>query len=428
MDRPLLSVAAILFGISIVSLGQGMLGTLVPIRLSDLGVRADLIGLVVAASALGFLAGCVFVAHVIRLVGHIRAFSAFAAASCLAGLALPWLISVTAWCGLRFAMGFCSAGLFMVAESWLNELTPRDSRGRMLTTYVVTVMLAWGVGQAALAWLPIADPMTFVIGAGAFALALMPVALTRARHPTVPHRIRLDLPMAWRNSPVGTVGCVMVGLLAATLQGVGPVWGAEKGFDTATVATLMAATQLGGLLCQWPLGWLSDRIDRRRVILAATASILAVAMILWVAGPASFVLLLLLFALWGGTAEAIYPISIAHANDHARPEEYVSLSGTLLILWATGSAVGPLIASGAMERFGPDALFGYAALLSAGFAGFVVWRMIRRGTVPAAEAEHFAGIASAASPCPAELDPRIRPEHERARERAPGDAPTSAAA
>jgi len=412
MLSPLLAVAAILAGITIVSLGQGVFATLVPIRLTEAGLSADRVGLVVAASAVGFLAGCLVVGRVIRLVGHIRAFSAFAAASCLAGLALPWTVGLPGWILLRLAMGFCSAGLFMITESWLNELTPRHLRGRILTSYVVVVMLALGAGQALLTVVDTRDVLPFVLASAAFTLALIPVTLTRSRHPSVPHRIRPILGKAYRNSPVGAVGCVVVGLVAATLQGVAPVWGVHRGFSTAEIATLMAATQIGGLLCQWPLGWLSDRIDRRWVILGAAACTIVAAVGSIAAGSGSFGLLIALFALWGGMAEAIYPLSVAHANDHARPTDYVPLAGTLLILWSVGSAAGPLAATVAMERFGPDALFVYVAVLVGAFAGFVLWRMACRGRVAAEEAEHFVGLAAGSSPAPAELDPRIRPEDE----------------
>jgi MFS family permease len=412
MLSPLLAVAAILAGITIVSLGQGVFATLVPIRLTEAGLSADRVGLVVAASAVGFLAGCLVVGRVIRLVGHIRAFSAFAAASCLAGLALPWSVGLPGWILLRLAMGFCSAGLFMITESWLNELTPRHLRGRILTSYVIVVMLALGAGQALLTVVDTSDVLPFVLASAAFTLALIPVTLTRSRHPSVPHRIRPILGKAYRNSPVGAVGCVVVGLVAATLQGVAPVWGVRRGFSTAEIATLMAATQIGGLLCQWPLGWLSDRIDRRWVILAAAACTIVAAVGSIATGSGSFGLLVALFALWGGMAEAIYPLSVAHANDHAKPTDYVPLAGTLLILWSVGSAAGPLAATVAMERFGPDALFVYVAVLVGAFAGFVLWRMACRGRVAAEEAEHFVGLAAGSSPAPAELDPRIRPEDE----------------
>ncbi|HEY9347386.1 MAG TPA: MFS transporter, partial [Inquilinus sp.] len=412
MLSPLLAVAAILAGITIVSLGQGVFATLVPIRLTEAGLSADRVGLVVAASAVGFLAGCLVVGRVIRLVGHIRAFSAFAAASCLAGLALPWSVGLPGWILLRLAMGFCSAGLFMITESWLNELTPRHLRGRILTSYVVVVMLALGAGQALLTVVDTRDVLPFVLASAAFTLALIPVTLTRSRHPSVPHRIRPILGKAYRNSPVGAVGCVVVGLVAATLQGVAPVWGVHRGFSTAEIATLMAATQIGGLLCQWPLGWLSDRIDRRWVILGAALCTIVAAVGSIAAGSGSFGLLIALFALWGGMAEAIYPLSVAHANDHAKPTDYVPLAGTLLILWSVGSAAGPLAATVAMERFGPDALFVYVAVLVGAFAGFVLWRMACRGRVAAEEAEHFVGLAAGSSPAPAELDPRIRPEDE----------------
>ena len=179
MLSPLLAVAAILAGITIVSLGQGVFAILVPIRLTEAGLSADRVGLVVAASAVGFLAGCLVVGRLIRLVGHIRAFSAFAAASCLAGLALPWTIGLPGWVLLRLAMGFCSAGLFMVAESWLNELTPRHLRGRILTSYVIVIMLALGAGQLLLTVVDTGDVLPFVLASAAFTLALIPVTLTR---------------------------------------------------------------------------------------------------------------------------------------------------------------------------------------------------------------------------------------------------------
>lgn len=403
MPGPLLPVLPIIASVAIMQLASGLLTTFLPLRMVVEGLPATAVGIMVTGHGLGFLVGCLVAPKVIRAVGHIRVFAAFAATVAAIALAFGATIDTVLWTVLRFVVGFCYAGLFTVAESWLNDQLPSNVRGRVISLYMLANKLSFAGGQMLLTAGSIEGALFFMVGSAAFSLSLLPVALTRGGTPPVPEVVRLSARQLWRLSPVGLVGCFATGMVNAAAANVAPAYLFEVGQSTAAIASLMAVMQGGSLLLQWPLGWLSDRIDRRWVIAGTALGVAAVSVLLAAtAAQAPLWALYGMFALWGGFALSVYGICMAHANDMVDRSQVVALSSNLLLAWAAGSVIGPILAAAAMDALGHAWLFLYCAAVSAGLAGFALWRMTRRAAAPVEERAGFVNIP-ATSPAVAEL-------------------------
>lgn len=404
MLQSYLTVAAIIVGIGIVQFANGIIQNVLPLHMTVAGFPPTAVGLMVTAHPLGFLAGCVLVPRMVRSVGHIRAFTVFAAATAITTLAFAIATNTALWASLRLSTGFCSAGLFTVAESWLNDQAPGAMRGRVIGAYMLTQKLAFAGGALLLGLGDVRAPMFLMAGSAAYSLSLIPVALTRAPSPPVPKLVTLGMRRLYRIAPAAALGCAASGMVNTAVLNLTPVYGARLGLPVPAITVLMAALQVGSLVLQWPLGWLSDRMDRRYVIVGCSAAVALLSAVLALAGGASAGLLYGLFAIWGGFGLSIYGLCIGHANDGAEPEIRVALSSSLLFAWAAGGVAGPTVAAGAIDLLGPAGLFVFAATASTGFTLFVAWRMVRRPAVrppprPAGEASPV-GLAGAASPLP----------------------------
>jgi MFS family permease len=399
------AVGAIVAGASALQLGSTLVAVLVPLQLNQAGVSAVLIGLVASAYGLGFLVGC-FRAHVlIRSVGHIRAFAALAALCSIVALALtiapdPWL-----WLVLRLILGFCVAGLYIAVEGWLNAATARSQRGRVIGFYLVATKVAIVAGQAALAWGTTSGAGFFMVASTAFSLSLVPVAVTSTHEPPPPRLVLMGLRELYRLAPTAVVGCLGAGLLNSAFQNMTPVYGADRGFSVAVIVLLLSLPQIGSLFLQWPLGWLSDRIDRRLVIIGCTTFIAAVSLVILLIAPRQQLGLGILFLLWGASAYSVYGVCVAHAGDFAEPDQMVGVSGSALFAWAVGSMLGPTLAAPVMTAIGPGGLFAYTTVVALTLSLFAVWRMTRRSAMPPEERTDFVNLP-ATSPALARIDPR----------------------
>jgi MFS family permease len=369
---PLVSTALVYFG-------AGILGTLLPLRLSAMGLSPGFVGLLATAEALGFLFGCLQAHRVIAPVGLERGYAAFAGMKAVAILGLHFADSVTAVFLLRFLFGANAAGLAVIVESWLNTLVPNAQRGRVLTIYVLVVGLFFGAGQLLSQNLNVRGPEMLLIAGITTILALVPMAAIDVRAPAPPRRVEFAMMKALRTSPVSVLACLLNGLVATAFITVGPLYGERIGLTQGQIILLMACVTLGGLFLQWPIGHVSDKVDRLYALIGLGAGTLAVAAVLvTVDRHTPFLLLVVLFAVFGGLAESLYPVAVAHANDRAPSSDYVALSSTLLFVWAAGSAVGPTIGTLAMQLTTPAAFFAYTIVLTLAFTLFALWRLSRR--------------------------------------------------
>jgi MFS family permease len=364
---------------ALIYVSAGVLATLLPLRFSAQGLSAPVIGVLATLEALGFVAGCLYAHRIIAPVGLERAYAAFAAVKAIAILSLHFAVGVPFLAVLRFLIGLNAAGLAVIVESWLNALVSNQQRGRVLTTYVLVVGLFYGGGQLMGASLNVRGPEFLFLAGIATILALVPMVGIDVRAPALPHRVELRIVKALRTSPVSVLACLLNGLVLTAFTTAGPLFGEKIGFDQRQIIVLMACVSLGGLFLQWPIGYLSDKIDRLYALIGLGAGTLAVAAALaMVDRHTPFVLLALLFAAFGGFGESLYAVGVALANDRAESIDYVALSSTLLFVWALGAAVGPAAGSLVMELTRPGAFFVYAVVVTFTFTMFATWRLTRR--------------------------------------------------
>jgi MFS family permease len=372
-------VAPPLISTALLMIGSGFLGSLLPLRFSAMGMSDGVIGLIATAEALGFLVGCLYAHKLIAPVGLERAYATFAGLKSVAILCLYFADSVPALSLLRFLIGINAAGLAIIVESWLNALAPNQQRGRVLTLYVLVYGLFFGIGQLFSQRLNVRGPELLLIAGMSTTLALLPMVAIDVRAPVLPHRVKLEILKALRTSPVSVSACLLNGLILTAFTTVGPLFSVRIGFDQQHVVLLMACVSLGGLFLQWPIGYFSDKVDRLHALIGLGLGILAVAAALvWSGQRMPFALLALLFGIFGGLAESLYAVGVAHANDRAVATDYVALSSTLLFVWALGSTVGPTIGTYAIQLITPSAFFVYVMGLTAAFSMFGIWRLSRR--------------------------------------------------
>lgn len=377
------TLSTLLLGYGLLQMGNTLQGTLLSVRGGLEGFAPTQIGLVSAAFWTGIVLGSLRAGRLIRRVGHTRAFLALATVASSAALLHLLVVHPVVWILTRALTGFCFAGLFMVVESWLNgEATPRN-RGQILGLYGMAGLVA-GIGGQLL--LPAADPAgfrLFCIVAMVISLALVPIALSRAAAPAqAAGEARIDLRRLYGRSPFGAVAAVLCGVTTGAFFGLGPVFAQAQGLGTGAIALFMASGTLGGFAMAWPLGRMSDRVDRRLVAMAAAVTAVAAAL-----GPVALLpgdvppwVLCACAAAFGASVLPTYSIVTAHVNDTAAPGEFVSTSGGLLILQGAGSAAGPVVAGVAMSAFGPAGLAYTAALAQ---ALIVLWGACRVARRPA---------------------------------------------
>jgi len=372
-------VAPPLVSTALLYLGVGVLATLLPLRFSAQGLSPSAIGLLATAEAVGFLTGCLYAHRIIAPVGLERAYAAFAGMKAVAILGLYFAVGAPFLVLIRFLIGLNAAGLAVIVESWLNALVANEQRGQLLTIYVLIVGLFYGGGQLMGESLNVRGPEFLFFAGIATILALVPMVGVNVRAPTLPHKVQLQFLKALRSSPVSVLACLLNGLILTAFTTVGPLFGEKIGFDQRQIVFLMACVSLGGLFLQWPIGYVSDKVDRLYALIGLGAATLAVtAALALVDRHTPFVLLVLLFAVFGGCAESLYAVGVAHANDRAESVDYVALSSTLLFVWSLGGAIGPAVGSLVMDLTRPSAFFVYAVVLTLPFTLFAIWRLRRR--------------------------------------------------
>ena len=296
-------------------------------------------------------------------------------------------------------------GLFIVAQSWLNDACANEWRGKIIATFYMTYVVAIGVGGYLLRFVEL-DSLEAPLLAIFFAtLAILPVGLTRLSTPPPPEAVSVAIRAVWRISPVGLVGLFAVGGLTMLVQGFAPIYAAAEGYTKNDIALLLFLMQFGMIGVQYPLGALSDRIDRRYVLIAAALIVIVSAAVATQLTGMELMWLILVFAVWSGATESIYAVANAHANDRADPQYYVSLSSTLLVAWSAAGIVVPALATVLTQVAGSKAFMVLAIVIAATYLAFVLFRLTRSEAAPAADQEPYQQI-SAQVPYTAELGPQ----------------------
>ena len=399
---PLVAIGSVILSMALVAVGNGLMFAYIPVRLGVEGVDPTWAGLIVTGLSAGGIAGCVLTGPLVRRVGHARAFMVLSALIALSNAAVGAGAYPILWIAARALYGFAICGLFVVAQSWLNDAVGNAIRGRVLAAFYVAYIAGLGVGYMLLALVDIHTAAVPLIGVAFTALSILPVGLTRLAQPPAPVAASVALGRAWRTSPVGLAGMLAVGGLSMSLAGFAPIHATAKGYSQADVALLMASMPLGTLILQLPLGWLSDRTDRRAVLIGTT--LLATAAGLFALGfdGGALGVLIVVYLLWDGATETVYSLASAHAADRADKSEMVALSSSLLFAWSLSGFVVPAIVTGLSALYGTQTFIYVSVGLALAYALFVAWRIVRARPVPSPETGPFQPM-TAQAPLPVEL-------------------------
>ncbi len=334
-------------------MANGYFGTFISLRVAIEDFDPATAGAVLSAYFAGFTLAALRAGGIIARIGHIRSYAAFAGLVVAATAAMPLLPGALPWTGLRAVIGFGCAGIFIATESWLNAKTPAENRGRVFSLYMVGTFIALAVGQLVLDLFPIEGTAPFSAIVVVFALSLVMVSTTRAEAPITQDVPKLPWLQLTRAAPVAVAGCALSGIITSSFYALVPAWMQAEAISHGRIGLFMLAAVLGGLAFQIPVGWLSDRMDRR-LILAGLGAGLAISAVLLVQLPRSLQAVMPAAFLLGGFMSTLYPVCVAHAHDHMPADRVVAVSGRLILVSGIGSVFGPMVGSMMMARLDID--------------------------------------------------------------------------
>ncbi|UVC17781.1 MFS transporter [Mesorhizobium onobrychidis] len=409
--RPILSL---LRGTGFLLAATGLHALLLPLRGQAEGFSTASLGLLGTAWAGGFVAGCILAPRLVRQIGHVRAFGTFAASGAIIALLTGLMVDQYVWIVLRAFTGFAMAGAYMIIESWLNEKATNENRGTVFGLYMIVSYASLVAGQMIVVLGDVRNAGLFMVAGIFFCLALIPTAVSSAATPKPLEDVALDLKGLYGTSPLALIGCFLTGVANGAWGTLGAVYGARIGISNTGIAVMASAVVLAGAALQFPVGRLSDITDRRHVLAGAAAGAAAFALLVFVLQPRSAALVIVTTAAYGALAYTLYSVAVAHANDHARPDEFVKVSSGLLLLYGFGTMVGPVLGAVVMAKMRPESLFLATALAHTLLAACALARIGSRAPVSQAAKEAFRTLPAerAATPESLRLDPRTGPAAE----------------
>lgn len=408
MTRQLIPILSILIGSAFLMIAGGINGLVLPLRGSLENFPTFSLGLLGTGWAIGYIAGCVYTPKLVRRSGHIRTFGVMAAVSVISILLTLLFIDPGVWIFLRGLTGFCFAGAAMIVESWLNERTENKYRGRIFGLYTMVNLTAVTLGQMAVTVVSTTGFALFVIAAIFYALALVPTAISKAAAPKPLTETGLDLKVLWRNSPIALVAGFLIGVSNSSFGTLGAVFGESIDLDVTTIALMMSLPILAGAFFQVPIGYLSDKTDRR-IVLVVIMAIAAVIDLFFIATiPTDPAIILTAISLFGALIYSAYPVIVAHASDHAEPGSFIKISGGLLLMYGIGGVVGPLLAGAIMSNLPQQGMFIVTLASHVLIVAYGLLRITQNLAVSGEKKSDFVGMAPGRYPTPetSALDPR----------------------
>ena len=392
---------ALLFGMFLLMLGNGLQGTLLGIRGSIEGMSPQTMSWVMTGYFVGFLFGSQLTPNMIRRVGHVRVFAA------LGSLVSACLILYAAWTNpyfwflLRIIVGFCFSGIYVVAESWLNDSSSNETRGQTLSAYLIVQMMGIVLAQAVLNFADPSGYMLFIIISVVVSLSFAPILLSVSPAPQFQTSKRMTLSQLWSISPLGVVGQFFLGAIFAALFGMASVYGTERGLTVKDISLFVAAIYFGGMILQYPIGWVSDRMDRRVLIfiVCSIGTFFSFAANL----SDSFIWLLIVAFIIGGVSNPLYSLYIAYTNDNLEHDDMASASGGLIFLTGIGAIFGPSIVGWLLDAYGAASYFWFIGTVMAIMGSYALYRMTQTSSTAVEDTSTYAPITPTSTPIAMEL-------------------------
>ena len=397
---------ALFFGFAIICLGHGLQGTLIGVRATLEGFSFISTGIVVAGYYFGYLFGSILIPILLERVGHIRVFAALASLASIAILLHSIFIDPYSWFFIRILTGISLSGIYVIMESWLNEKSSNQSRGKILSIYMIITFLFVGLGQFLL---NLSDPFKvdlFIMVSVLLSFSLIPILLSITEAPIFNNPKRLELKELFIISPLGFVGAVFIGLAHSALFGYGAVYATAKELSTFEISIFMVIVSSFGAIFQWPIGFLSDRFDRRIILIFVALIAAGLSIFIVISSYLSIIIFFIIVALFGGMSLPMYSLAIAHINDFLQPNEIVSASATFGILVGLGAIMGPIFASVFMKIAGPDGFFVYLFVVHLCLGLFGIYRMGKR-VKPSDIESQYVPLPRNISTAGMELNPKV---------------------
>lgn len=402
---PRSGIGPLLSGVFLLMAALGLLHTSVALRIAQKFGSSALAGIVMSAYFCGLTIGALQLGRIVERVGHIRAFAAFSSLLAAASVAHIVLPEGWSWIVLRLLQGLSMAGLFMCVESWLNQMADPQQRGRLLSFYMIAVYGGTGVGQLLLTVASPGSGRLLAISALLMSLAAVPIVLMRSASPSLPKFTRLGIRRLYGISPLGVALTVVSGLVMGALYGVAPVFAKAAGLSLNQISLFMAGLMLGGFALQFPIGRLSDRLDRRHVIALLTAALALISLLMMpLMGSGGAPLIVAGIAL-GGVAFTLYPLAVAHVNDFIHSDTMLAASASVLLIYSIGAAIGPIISAEFMSVWGAPGFLIYLAVVGVAAAVFSVARIMLGVKIPMKMQGAYVSVPRT-SPIATTIDPK----------------------
>ncbi len=410
MRSVLFNTWALFFGFAIIFLAHGLQGTLIGVRAKIEGFSYIHIGLVITGFYIGYLSGSVLIPFLIKRVGHVRVFAALASLASIAILLHTLFLSPFNWFFIRILTGVSMAGIIIIMESWLNAKSNNDTRGKLLSVYLIITFVFNGLGNFLL---NLSDPTKFnlfILVSLLLSFALIPILLSVTSAPDFSNPKKTSLKELYIISPLGFVAALMIGLAHSALFGYGAVYATSKDLSILNISFFMFLISLFGALFQWPIGYISDKIDRRVILIGSTLLAAGLCIVIVVSSYLSLFVFFILLSLYAGMSLPLYSLAIAHTNDFVEPDEIVSIAASFAILIGIGAILGPIFAATFMTLLGADGFFVYLFIVHLGLGLFGLYRMSKRDKPDDIESQ-YTPLPRNISPAGMEMNPNADVEN-----------------
>jgi len=376
------AVWTLLFGIGLLMMASGLQGSLLGIRAEAEGFRPAAIGLIMSGFYIGLLVGSLWTPRAVRIVGHVRVFAAMSAMASVSILLHALFVDELSWWIIRCITGFCYAGILVVTESWLNDRAPEETRGQVLSLYMAVSFGGVAASQMLLNLASSESATLYMLVSILISMAVVPLLLRSTPLPAIEAGKPISLKELITASPLGIFGMLIAGLANGTVFGMGAVYARSAQFSVSDTALFMALLTVGAAILQWPIGKLSDRFDRRKIMTVVAVLAIAVSLAATRIESIDTVYAIALILLTGGVNLSLHSLSLAYTNSHLKAEQMIGASSSLVLILGAGSAIGPIATGAALALFGPPGFFIWLAGCHASFVIFAIWRMSQRAPLP----------------------------------------------